>query len=173
ELQRDGFGDELRVQLRAVHFLNVDVHFTLGALLHFLLELVDFRALAADDDAGPRGVNAHDELVGGALDVDGANARALEALFQLAAQLHVFVQQFGVVAVSIPARLPRLVVAEAESVGVRFLSHSRPLFYCGLTGRLTSCPSLERFACRSELCARAARYRAHPFVLPLPLRWRQ
>src|SRR5882757_2965981 len=34
ELQRDGFGHQLRVQLRAVHFLNIDVHFPLGALLH-------------------------------------------------------------------------------------------------------------------------------------------
>src|SRR4029077_253789 len=109
ELQRNGFGDELRVQLRTVHFLNVDVHFALGALLHFLLELVDFRALAPDDDPRARGVNAHDELVGGALDINGADARALEALFQLAAQLHIFVQQVGVVAVGVPARLPRLV----------------------------------------------------------------
>src|SRR5256885_11518341 len=37
ELQRDGFSDELRIQLRPVHFLNIDVHFALGALLHFLL----------------------------------------------------------------------------------------------------------------------------------------
>src|SRR6202022_4891690 len=127
ELQRDRFGDELRVQLRAVHFLNVNVYFALGALLHFLLELVDFRALAPDDNARTRGINAHDQLVGGALDINGADARALQALFQLAAQLHVFVKQVSVVAVGVPARLPRLVVAEAESVGMRFLSHSSPL----------------------------------------------
>src|SRR5713226_4625098 len=124
QLQRNRFRDKLRVQLRAVHFLNVDVHFALGALLHFLFELVDFRALAPDDDAGTRGVDAHHELVGGALDIDRADARAFEALFQFAAQLHVFVQQVSVVAVGVPARLPRLVIAEAESVGVRFLSHS-------------------------------------------------
>src|SRR5882762_3406616 len=116
KLQRDGFSHQLRVQLRAVHFLNIDVHFPLRALLHFLLELVDFRALAADDDAGPRGVNAHYQLVGGTLDIDGADARALEALFQFTAQLHILVQQVSVIAVSVPARLPRLVVAEPESV---------------------------------------------------------
>jgi len=37
-----------------MHFLDVDVHFALGALLHILLQLVDFRALAPDDDARPR-----------------------------------------------------------------------------------------------------------------------
>jgi len=70
-----------------MNFLDVDMHFTLGTLLHVLLELVDFRALAADDDAGTRGENAHDELVGGAFDFDGTDARALELFFQLFAQL--------------------------------------------------------------------------------------
>src|SRR5579872_2262352 len=107
-----------------MNFLNVDVHFALGALLNFLLELVDFRALAADDDAGTRGVNAHDELVGSAFDVDRADAGALEFFLQLAAQLDVFVQQVGVVLVGIPARLPRLVVTEPKTVRVCLLSHS-------------------------------------------------
>src|ERR1700726_379813 len=110
-----------------MHFLNINVHFTLGALLHVLLEFVDLRALAADDDAGTRGVDAHYQLVGGALDIDGANACALELFFQLRAQLHVFVQKLSIVAVSVPAGLPRLVVTQAKSVRVCLLSHSYPL----------------------------------------------
>jgi len=36
----------LRIEFRAMHFLNIDVHFsTLGALLHVLLELVDLAPL--------------------------------------------------------------------------------------------------------------------------------
>src|SRR5450755_2352276 len=124
ELQRDRFRDQRGVEFRTVHFHDVDVHFAFGALLHVLLQLVDFRALAADDDAGARGVNAHHQLVGCAFDIDRADARALQLFFQLAPQLHVFVQQFGVVAVGIPARLPRLVVTESKSVRVRLLSHS-------------------------------------------------
>src|SRR3954469_3644484 len=112
-----------------MHFLNIDVHFALGALLHFLLELVDFRALTADDDAGPRGVDAHDQLVGSALDIDATNARALQAALELAAQLHIFVKQISVIAVGKPARPPRLVVAEAETVGVNLLSHALPLLF--------------------------------------------
>jgi len=61
KLQRNRLRHELRIQLRTVHFLDVDVHFALGALLHFLLQLVDLRALAPDDDARPRRVNAHDQ----------------------------------------------------------------------------------------------------------------
>ena len=37
ELQRDRFGHQLRVQLRTMHFLNIDMHFALGALLNFAL----------------------------------------------------------------------------------------------------------------------------------------
>ena len=80
QLQRDRFRHQLRIEFRAVHFLNVDVHFALGALLHFLLELVDFRALAADDDSRTRGVNPHHQLVGGALDIDRADARRSSAV---------------------------------------------------------------------------------------------
>src|ERR1700686_1462472 len=76
----------------AMYFLNINMHFALGALLHVLLELVDLRAFAPDDDAWTRGVDAHHQLVGGTLDIDGADPRALQLFFQFSAQLHVFVQ---------------------------------------------------------------------------------
>src|SRR5208282_254835 len=50
ELQGNVFRHELRVQLRPVDFLDLDVHLALGAVLDFGLQLIDFRALAADDD---------------------------------------------------------------------------------------------------------------------------
>src|SRR5450432_277880 len=177
KLQRDGFGDQLRVQLRAMHFLNVDVHFTLGTLLHVLLELVDLRAFAADDDAGARGIDAHDQLVSGALDVDGADARALQLFLELGAQLHVFVEQLGVVAIGVPARLPRFVVAQSKSVRVCLLSHAYPLRPRPKTNSIarvviTSCPFSDSGpACRSRLCEPGARCRVLPFALPFRLRW--
>src|SRR6202166_4040892 len=127
ELQRDGFGHQLSIEIRAMYFLDVDMHFALGALFHVLLELVDLRAFTADDNARSRGVNTHHQLIGGTLDINGADARALQLLFQLGAQLHVFVQQLGIVAISVPAGLPRLVVAQSKSVRVCLLSHSYPL----------------------------------------------
>src|SRR6266568_866853 len=129
ELQRNRLCHQRGIQLRTMHFLDVDVHFALGALLHFLLELVDFRALAPDDDARPRCVNTHHQLVRRALDVDGADACALQLLLQLLAELHVFVKKVGVILVGIPPRLPRFVVAQPESVRVRLLSHSRSPYF--------------------------------------------
>src|SRR5438445_567123 len=59
-----------------------------------------------------------------ALDVNRADASALQLFLQLFAQFHVFVQQVGIFLVGIPAGLPRFVVAEPESVRMSFLSHS-------------------------------------------------
>src|ERR1051325_9410940 len=143
QLQRNRLGNQGRVQLRAVYFLNVDVHFALGALLHVLLQLVDFRAFAADDDSRPRGEDSHHQFVSRAFDIDRADTGRLQLFFQFLAQFHIFVQQFGVVASRKPARLPRLVVAQAESVWMCFLSHCAwlPLLAL-LCSLLFSCQSL-------------------------------
>src|SRR5258708_29551368 len=55
-----------------------------------------FRSLAPDDDAWPRRVNSHDQLVRRALDVNRADARAFQFLFQFLAELDVFVKKIGV-----------------------------------------------------------------------------
>src|SRR5919197_4639489 len=57
QLQRDVFRDKLRVGLRLFHFHDVDVDLLAGQLRKFFLQLVDLRALAADDDAGTRRKN--------------------------------------------------------------------------------------------------------------------
>src|SRR6266576_6489169 len=53
ELHRHRFGDELRVELRLLDLLDVDEDYASALLLDLLLQLVDLRPLAADDDAGP------------------------------------------------------------------------------------------------------------------------
>src|SRR5882672_2715480 len=155
ELQRDRLRYELRVQLGTVHFQDVDVYFALGTLLHVLLQLVDLRALAPDDDAGPRGVNAHDQFVGGALDVDRADARALQFFLQLLAEFHVFVEQVGVVLVRIPARLVWLVVAQPESVRMRLLSHYFFPFFGGACFPVNALRT-RRAVPRTPFCASAS-----------------
>src|SRR5678815_1375908 len=57
QLLGHGLGDELRIQLRLLNLLNIDEHFAVGPLLDFGFQLLDFRPLAPDDDAGPRGVD--------------------------------------------------------------------------------------------------------------------
>src|SRR6266481_6756683 len=155
ELQRNRFRHELRIQLRPVHFQDVNMHFALGALLHVLLQFVDLRALAPDDDAGTRGVNAHHQFVGGALDLDRADARALQLFLQLLAELHVFVKQVGVVLVRVPPRLVRLVVAQPESVRMRLLSHYFFPFFGGACFPVNALRT-RRAVPRTPFCASAS-----------------
>ena len=121
----------MRVELRLVHFRDVDEDIAVGALLQLDLQLVDLSALAADDDARTRGLDDDAQLVAGTLDFDRAHARRLQLFLELLLQLVIFQQQLGVIALHEPARLPRLGVAEAESVRMYFLTHVVLLSLCG------------------------------------------
>src|SRR5262245_54996825 len=123
ELHRHRFGDELRIELRLLDLLDVDEDLAVGPLLDLLLQLVDFRALAPDDEAGARGVDVDLQLVGGALDLDLRDARVREALLEAVAQLEILVQQLRVVLVGEPARAPGLVEPEPKAVRMDFLTH--------------------------------------------------
>src|SRR5580698_25915 len=124
KLQRNRLGDQLRVQLRLMHFLDVDKNiFTRGPLLQVGLELVDFCALAPDDDARPRRLDNDPQLVARPLDFNRADTRRLEFVLQFGFQLDVLVQLFVVIPLGKPTRLPRLGVAEAKTIRMDFLSH--------------------------------------------------
>src|SRR6266853_57499 len=144
ELQRNRFGDELRLQFRPVDFLDVNVNFAFRALLDFTLELVDFRALAPDDDSRTGRKQANHELVGGAFDVDRTDSGGTQFVLQLLAQRNVLVQQVGIIAVRVPARFPGLVVPQPEPVWMCLLSQSFLPLLPGLPGRLF--PSGKRLA---------------------------
>ncbi len=113
----------MRVQLRLVHFLNVDEDFALSAFGEVLLELFDLRALAADDDAGPRGANGDAKLVAGPVHFDRADTRGFQTIAQVFLQLQIFLQQLRVTLLGEPARPPGLIEAQPEAIWMYFLSH--------------------------------------------------
>ena len=57
-----------------MYFEDVDVHIATGALLDLLLQLVDLRALAPNDDARTRGANDDTQLVARTLNLNRADA---------------------------------------------------------------------------------------------------
>src|SRR5215467_7450918 len=124
ELHGHRLGDELAVQLGFLDLLDVDEDRPVRALLDFLFELVDFRTLAADDDAGPRGVDVDLQVVRRALGFDLRHAGVCEALLQRRPQREILVQQLRVVAIGVPSRAPRLVEPEPESKRVNLLTHN-------------------------------------------------
>ena len=123
ELQRDRFGNQLRVQLRLVDFLNIDEDFALGLLGQILLQLFDFRALAPDDDSGTGSVNSDAQLIAGTIDFDRADAGGLQALAQGVLELQILAQELGVILLGEPPRPPGLGEAQPESVWMYFLPH--------------------------------------------------
>ncbi len=92
-----------------------------------MLQLFDLRALAADDDAGARSADGDAQLVARAIDFNRAHAGRLQLLAQAFLQLQIFLQQLGVALLGEPARAPRLVEAQPESVRMNFLTHLCPL----------------------------------------------
>src|SRR5688572_9097831 len=83
ELLRDVLGDELRVEVGALHFLDVELHVLLGQRPELGRELVDLLALAADDQARARGADRDRDLGRLALDDDLADARLEQAVLQV------------------------------------------------------------------------------------------
>src|SRR5205807_7516245 len=93
ELRADVLGYELRVELRTLDLLDVDVDLAVDELLQLVAELVDLGALAADDDAGTRGVDVDAHLVGRALDVDLRDSCVGEVVLLIIAKLQIEMQR--------------------------------------------------------------------------------
>ena len=92
-----------RVQLGTVNLLDVYVNFTIRPLLDIHLELVDFRALASDDDARTGREDRHAKLVGHPLDLNAGYSRVLKLRLEIPLQFEVLVEQPGVVALGKPS----------------------------------------------------------------------
>ena len=108
QLQANRLRHQLRVQLRTVHFLNVDKHLALGLLCEIGLQLFDFRALTPDHNARPRGTNGDAQLVARAVDFNRTDPSRFQASRQGLLQRQIFMQQTRVVLLGEPARTPGL-----------------------------------------------------------------
>src|SRR4051794_5849046 len=84
DLQRDVLGHELRVELRRLDLLNVDLDLlALRHLRNLFGHLLDLGAFASDDDARPGGVNGHTNRIPGALDDDLRDRCELQLLLHV------------------------------------------------------------------------------------------
>src|SRR5204863_2376425 len=102
--------------------VDVDEGLLAGELAELLLELLDLRALLADDDPRARGMDVDLRLARGALDLDLRDAGVVEALLQEVPDLRVLVQQLRVLAAREPARVPVLDDTQAEALRMDLLT---------------------------------------------------
>src|SRR4051794_318931 len=135
QLRGDVLGDELRIELRTLDLLNVDVHLAVDHLLKLVAKLVDFSALAADDDSRTRGVDVDAHLVRRTLDVDLRHTGVRQTLLEILTELQVAMQRVRIVLSCEPARVPRLVESEPKSVRVDLLTQSSLRYFFAARAR--------------------------------------
>src|SRR4030095_8796240 len=105
--------------------VDVEVDLLARAHLELVLEPLHLGALAPDDDARARGEDRDPRAVARALDVDLRDARVIELILDVAADLHVLVEELRVVLGSEPPRAPGPGGPEAKADGVRLLTHAQ------------------------------------------------
>src|SRR5262249_45901797 len=123
QLEGNVLSDELRVELRVHHLLDVEVDLLPGPRLQLVLELLDLGTLPADDDPRPGGVHRDARPVRRALEVDSRDARMVQGVLDVAPDLDVLVGQIRVLLPGEPPRAPRPRRAQPEADRVDLLSH--------------------------------------------------
>src|SRR5207342_3417916 len=124
ELVGNALGDELRVDFRLADFDDVEAHFARRHLLQLALELLDVRALLADDHAGARGIDADPANLRRTLDHHLRNRRLGQLVDDGFADLEIFEQQPAIVmAFGEPAAVPGPVDLQPKPDRIGFLTH--------------------------------------------------
>src|SRR6185369_5370052 len=124
ELRRNLLRLQLRIELRLVNLLNRHQDFASGLRRKITLELIDLRALATDDDSGPRRVDDDLEAISGSFDIDVRHTGSGKASLQILLQLQILEQKLAELLLRKPMRMPVLVVAESKTVWMNFLTHN-------------------------------------------------
>src|SRR5579862_281884 len=140
DLEGNILGDELGVEFRGLDFLDVDLDLLAGGHLADLLgHLLDLRALAPDDDAGPGGEDGDADAVPRALDDDLRHRGELELFLHVTANFEVRVEELGqFLGGGEPARTPVAAQRQTEPDRINFLTHDL-LFFRGVFFALRRC----------------------------------
>src|SRR5580658_787852 len=123
ELLGDAVGDQLGIDLGFPDLEDVEAHLAVGHLGDVEAQLLDVRALLADDHARTRRMDGDARLLGGALDDDPAHPRLLQTVVQELPEPQILVQQPAIFLAREPARIPGAVDAEAQADRIDLLTH--------------------------------------------------
>jgi hypothetical protein len=124
ELLGDVLGHQLGVGFRLADLDDVQVNLAVRHGRQVLAQLVDVRALLADDHAGACGIDGDAALLVRSLDDDPRHAGLVQALLQRTTDLDVLVQQTAVLlAIGEPTGVPGAVDAEAKPDRIDLLTH--------------------------------------------------
>ena len=130
QLLGDVLGNELSVSVRVADLHDVYVYGLADQGGYICLDGVHAYAAFADKHAGAGSVNAYSDLVCRALDVDLGNASGIMNLLEVVPDLLILDEVIGEILLGrIPAGIPVLDYANAETVRINFLSHDLPSYF--------------------------------------------
>ncbi len=128
QLLGDALGNQGGLEFRPGDLADVQLHLLAGQLLQCGAKVIGLLALAADHDAGACGVDVHLHAVPGALDLDPADASAVELAADQPTDRDVLgdvvrVAQARLGGVGEPARVEVPRNAQPKTVGMNLLAH--------------------------------------------------
>ena len=119
--------NQLSVQVRAANFHNVQSNGLAQLGFDLLAQLLDLLATLADHDAGAGAVDVDLDLCVVSFDFDLSDAGGIEGGLQPLTDVVVLDDQIAdLVSAGIPTRVPIFDHANAQSMGINFLSHMLP-----------------------------------------------
>src|SRR5690606_33405051 len=128
ELVGNALRDELGIDFRLADLDDVQLHLALGHGRQLGAQLLDVRALLADDDAGTGRIDRDPAQLGRTLDHHLRDRRLRQVLDDVLADLDVFLEQPRIVApFGVPAAVPGAVDLQAQTDRIALLAHLTPL----------------------------------------------
>ena len=128
ELRSDVLSDELCVEVGAANLDDVQSDALAELLLQLQTELFNLLTALADDDAGTGAVQIDLNAGIAALDLDLGDACGIKSLLEILTDVIVLNDQVAdLVVAGIPAGIPVLDYADAQTMRINFLSHSNLL----------------------------------------------
>ena len=128
ELRGNVLRDELRVHVGAADLNDVEGDRLAELGFHLLAQSLDLRAALADDDTGTGAVDVDLDLCVVSFDFDLGDTGGIEGALEVLTDVVVLDDQItDFVLTGIPTRVPVLNYADAQSMGINFLSHSNLL----------------------------------------------
>jgi len=128
DLLRDGFGNELPVDIWASYFLHVHMHLLAGHSFKEQTKIIDSLAAASDDNTGSGAVQGNFDSIRCALDLNRRNCGSRHLLLCIPAYSSILYERSGVSLIEIPLAVPIANDSNSETYRMNLLTHLATLF---------------------------------------------
>ena len=93
KLKSNILSNELRIEIRAAHFMNVEIDFSVGKFGKFGFELLDFRTFFANHNSWTRSVDINLRFIRSPFNLNFCNTSMLQSFLDKIADTNIVVQK--------------------------------------------------------------------------------